>query len=162
MPGCLLPGGTEERLTQLRQVLRRHPRPMVTHTHDDAPLLTPGAHLDRLPLRIETQGIAQQVVNGTLDQRWPALQRQARLRLQPNVLLWCAELCVLAHAAQQGVEVDRFGVRLLSIDPGQRQNFADQVFQPVTFAGQTRPQGLALLGFSPFGKRQGDAQTRQR
>ncbi|MNP84622.1 hypothetical protein D3C76_1840100 [compost metagenome] len=63
---------------------------MVTHAHDDAPLLTPGAYLDWLPLRIETQGIAQQVVNGTLDQRRPALQGQARLRLQPNVLLRCA------------------------------------------------------------------------
>jgi len=162
MPSRLLPRGPEERLTQLCQVLWRHPWPMVTHAQHNAALLTLGAHFDRLPDRVEAQGIAQQVVDGALDQGWPTLQGQPRLRLQAYFLLRRAEQRILAHPAQQGVEVDRLGMRLLGIDTGQGKDFADQVFQSVAFAGQARPQRLALLGLRAFGQGQGDTQPSQR
>ncbi|CAG8867751.1 hypothetical protein PS627_02588 [Pseudomonas fluorescens] len=118
--------------------------------------------LDRLPRRIEAQGVAQQVVHGTLQQRRPALEGQAGRGLEADLLVRGAEQGVLAHAAKQGVEVDGFGMGLFGINPGQGKDFTDQVFQTVALAGQAWPQGLALLGLGAFGQGQGNAQARQR
>ncbi|MNE36076.1 hypothetical protein D3C80_1298740 [compost metagenome] len=162
MPRRVLPRCAEERFAQLLQVFGCRPGPMVTHADHDAVLLTHGAHFHRLTRRVEAQGIAQQVVHGAFDQRWPTLQGQPRLRLQAHVLVWCAEQGVLAYAAEQGIEVDRLGMRLLGIDPGQGKDFADQVFQAVALAGQARPQGFPLLGPGALGQGQRDAQPGQR
>ena len=134
---------------------------MVTHAYHYAVLLTQCTHFYRLPDRIEAQGVAQQVVHGPLDQRRPTLQGQPRLRFKAHILVGRAEQGILAHAAQQGVEVDRFGMSLLGIHPGQGQNFADQVFQAVALAGQAWPQGFPLLGLGALGQRQGNSQPGQ-
>ncbi|MNG19297.1 hypothetical protein D3C84_1034400 [compost metagenome] len=90
------------------------------------------------------------------------MQGQPRLRLQAHVLVWRAEQGVLAHAAEQGIEVDRLGMGLFGIDPRQGEDFADQVFQAVAFAGQAWPQGLTLFRLGALGQGQGDTQPGQR
>ncbi|MNJ61403.1 hypothetical protein D3C77_571880 [compost metagenome] len=54
-----LPGGTEKRLAQLRQVFFGYAWPMVAHAEHDACVVAHGSDFDGLPWRIEAQGIAQ-------------------------------------------------------------------------------------------------------
>ncbi|OMP13374.1 hypothetical protein COLO4_01806, partial [Corchorus olitorius] len=161
MPCRRLSRRTEERLAQLLQVLRRHPGPVITHAEHDPVTVAPGRHFDRLAFRIEAQCIAQQVVQRPLHQGRPAVQAQARGLPQFDQLLRRTQLRILAYAIDHRIDVHRFGVCLLGIDPGEYEDLADQGLQAVAFAGQARPVGFTLLRLGTFGQRQGDTQAGQ-
>ncbi|MNJ55290.1 hypothetical protein D3C77_507730 [compost metagenome] len=157
-----LPRCTEKRLAQLRQVFFSYPRPMIAHAEHNALVVAHCRDFDRLPGWVEAQGIAQQVIQRPLDECWPALQAQPVLVMQLNVLLRCTELGILLHRLQHCIQVHRLGPRLFGIDSRQHQDFADQGFQAVAFAGQARPKRFALLRSGPLGQGQGNAQAGQR
>ncbi|MNC73181.1 hypothetical protein D3C75_1243360 [compost metagenome] len=88
MSGGGLPGGAVERLAELTQVLGIHSRPMIAHGHHNAFALTQGLHFDgHTTCRVETLGIAQQVVHRSFDHGRPAFQIQLRLGFEMDKLI---------------------------------------------------------------------------
>ncbi|MNG32979.1 hypothetical protein D3C76_1668450 [compost metagenome] len=82
-----LVGRAEERLAQLRQVLTGYARAMVAHAQHDFVAVTLGLELDGQSLRVEPQGIAQQVIQCTFKHGRPALQAQPGLFFKAYFLI---------------------------------------------------------------------------
>ena len=72
MPGRGLAGSPEERLAELGQVLVGHAGAMVANADHQVLAVVLGAQLHRHPFWIEAQGIAQQIVQRTLEHIRPA------------------------------------------------------------------------------------------
>ncbi|MDT4871597.1 hypothetical protein FQZ97_1067330 [compost metagenome] len=101
MAGARLVGRAEEGLAQLRQVFRGNPGAVVAHADQQAAILFPGAHLHRLALRIEAQGIAQQIVQRPLQHVRPAFELQVSGAVQAHLLFRCQEPGILPQLVQQ-------------------------------------------------------------
>ena len=151
----------EERLTQLRQVLRCRARPMVTHADHDAVLLACGADLDRLAHRVEAQGIAQQVVHRALQHIRPAVELQVAFQLNLNLLLGRIQVRVVLQFVQQLAEVDWLRRARFGVEAGEGEDFTDQRFQAVALLTQARPVFFPFGSIRALGQRQSDAQARQ-
>ncbi|MNY26526.1 hypothetical protein D3C86_1603820 [compost metagenome] len=88
MSGRSLPRRPIERLTELAQIFGTDPGPVIAHGHDDPLALTQCLHFDRQAThRIETLGVAQQIVHGPFDHGRPALQIQLRFGFEVDQLL---------------------------------------------------------------------------
>ena len=156
-----LAGRAVERFAELAQVFGVNALAMVAHADQNALALALGLQFNRLAWRVETLGVAQQVIHCAFDHGRPALKVQLVVSRQLHRLVRGTELGVLLQGFEQWVEVHLFRTGVVGIDAGQYQNFADQRFQAVAFAGQARPELFPFFGAGAFGQGQGDAQAGQ-
>src|SRR5690606_24766173 len=155
--GSGLARGAEEGFAKPGKVLVIHAGAVIANGQGQPVGVGLGTEFDGHAFGVETQGIAQQVVQRPFEHVGPAAQGDTVLHLAVYPLVGRYDARVFFQLLKNRLQADwacrtRFGV-----EPCQFENFTDKRFQAVAFLGQSRPDDLAFGWGGAFG--QGDCDT---
>ncbi len=117
--------------------------------------------LHRYSFWIETQGVAQQVVQCALQHVRPANQSNTRLYPTVDALVRGDDAGVVFQLFKHCWQIDARCGAWLGIQAREFENLADQGFQAVALLGQARPDHFPLARTGTFGECLGNAQACQ-